>query len=310
MDEYIQDFADIIRNGSMDNTYKMAWGRALVEYCVSTDTNEPIHFSQLAPLIFKYYWDQTIFFNLRQSPQLLKPAVILQLVIKEISKYQSEYGYKPGRFIKVEDKINIPIDEVCAALKSDVCHRFLKVGKQTYDIYDLDLNQLMLQIKKPETIKLYSDLLFELINYRWTQKLEEFNAAPRLSQKVRGTDRDQIKRTSLRKFHKYLDLENPNRISFVSGVEIPEQELSVDHVIPWSYMYSNDLWNLVYVSKSENSVKNNRLPTESMIKKLKERNGRLLLKAKGQTSNCNEIEELKLSIKNDYVTRYWVNFKG
>ena len=32
MNKYIEEFTDLISNCSMDNTYKMAWCRALVEY--------------------------------------------------------------------------------------------------------------------------------------------------------------------------------------------------------------------------------------------------------------------------------------
>ncbi|WP_223546843.1 HNH endonuclease domain-containing protein [Priestia aryabhattai] len=29
-------------------------------------------------------------------------------------------------------------------------------------------------------------------------------------------------------------------------------DISVKHIIPWYYMFSNDLWNLVYFHKKEN----------------------------------------------------------
>ena len=39
MNPYIQEFTEIIRNGSMENTYKMSWARALVELCVKDPQN-------------------------------------------------------------------------------------------------------------------------------------------------------------------------------------------------------------------------------------------------------------------------------
>ncbi|MEH6944136.1 hypothetical protein [Bacillus sp. JJ722] len=56
------------------------------------------------------------------------------------------------------------------------------------------------------TIKEYSDILFTVINYRWTQMLEGFNYSPRISRKVRAIDENNIKRASLKKFHQHLDL--------------------------------------------------------------------------------------------------------
>ncbi len=107
-------------------------------------------------------------------------------------------------------------------------------------------------MKYPELIKEYSDILFELINYRWTQKLEEFNHSPRISKKVLGTDRERVRRGSLSKFRKYLDLENPHRICFFTNRPLSDQELSIDHLLPWSYLYSDDVWNLVYVERGYN----------------------------------------------------------
>jgi 5-methylcytosine-specific restriction endonuclease McrA len=311
MDEYIKNLVHVIRNGSMENTYKMAWARSIVEYCCSNNSVDIIHFDDLAPLIFKYYWDQTIYFDLRQGRQIRKSPKIYQIVKNEILSYQSIYGYQPKRYLSVQDRVNIPERRISNVCKTDVCHRFLKVGNKNFDIYKLYKKDLKLRINKPRIIKNYSDLLFDLINHRWTQKLEEFNPAPRISQKVRGTDRDKIKRKKgLSNFKPLLDMENPKHISFISGKKIPDDQLSIDHVIPWSYMYSDDLWNLVYVSKSENSSKSNRLPDESLISKLEKRNKRLLKKALGLSIESNQIAELDLCIANNYVRNYWIGFKG
>ena len=51
-----------------------------------------------------------------------------------------------------------------------------------------------------------------------------------------------------------------------------DNELSIDHVIPWSYLFSDDIWNLVYMKKSENSSKSNKIPSEKTILNLEKRN--------------------------------------
>lgn len=35
-------------------------------------------------------------------------------------------------------------------------------------------------------------------------------------------------------------------IDFYTGNELDMDDISVDHVIPWSFMYSDDIWNLAY----------------------------------------------------------------
>ena len=103
-------------------------------------------------------------------------------------------------------------------------------------------------------------------------------------------------RGSLAKFKKYLDIENPNHFCFFTGKEIPDGSLSIDHVLPWSYLFSDDLWNLVYVDRSVNSAKGNKIPTKSHIAGLNARNLRLLESRSGAKNKDKQTEELRLPI--------------
>jgi len=310
MHKYIEELTDLISNCSMDNTYKMAWCRALVEHSCNFTDNK-IHFDKLSELIFKYYWDQTIFFNLEQGSNLNKKPTIIQIVKKEIDRYKKTYGVKPINFIRIKDKINIDVKRISKTLTYDVSWRFLNLGDKTYDIYSYKKGDKHLIIHQPKLIKDHSKILFQLINYKWSQKLEDLNNAPRISQKVRGVDRDQEpKRKSLKKFQQFLDIENPNRICFITGKAIPEKELSIDHIIPWSYMYSDDLWNLVYVNKSVNSSMNNRVKKDDIKDKLIKRNKKLLQLLDVKRKTEKEVEELRLANNKDYVELFWIGHQG
>ena len=236
----------------MENTYKMVWIRSIVESCVLDPKNSLIHFDQLSEKIFGYYWNQTIYFGLKQCLNPNKLPKIYQIVLEEIGRYQGKFGNKPEWFSRVRNRVPVPLSFISNVLKTDVCWRFPKLNGEHFDIYELDKNKKTISVKYPELIKEYSDILFELINYRWTQKLEEFNHSPRISKKVLGTDRERVRRGSLSKFRKYLDLENPHRICFFTNRPLSDQELSIDHLLPWSYLYSDDVWNLVYVERGYN----------------------------------------------------------
>lgn len=310
LNKYIEDLTDLISNCPMDNTYKMSWSRALVEYCCHNSDNK-IHFDKLSVLIFKYYWDQTIFFNLEQGSNLKKKPTIIQIVKEEIDKYVKEYGQKPINFIRVKDKVKIDVKKISKVLTYDVSWRFLKLDNKTYDIYNYKKGDKYLILKHPNLIREHSKILFQLINYRWSQKLEDLNNAPRISQKVRGVDRDQEpKRKSLKKFQQFLDIENPNRVCFITGKPIPEKELSIDHIIPWSYMYSDDLWNLVYVNKSVNSSMSNRVKKDDVKDKLIKRNKKLLQLLDAKRKTGKEVEELRLANNKDYVELFWIGHQG
>lgn len=140
--------------------------------------------------------------------------------------------------------------------------------------------------------------------------LETFNNTPRINKKVKIMDERNVKRKSLSNFKKYLDLENKEHICFYCNTYINDLDLSIDHVIPWSYMYSNDIWNLVYVCKRCNSIKNNRIPLENEIKKLKQRNQNLSELMKYNNVKNNIYNELELAIEKDYVDKFWIGSKS
>lgn len=310
MEKYVQDLCEVIRHREMENTYKMVWIRSIIETCVIEPDIETINFDQLSRKIFGYYWNQTIYFDLEQSPNPKKRPEIYQLVVAEIDKYRSLYGYQPQWFSKIENKVRIPISRISKVLSKDVCWRFLLVSGTEFDLYDLDKKRRTIRVKRPDLMREYSQLLFELINYRWVQKLEEFNHAPRIAKKVRGTDGEKLKRASLTKFKEYLDIENPDHICFYTGAKIAKKDLAIDHVLPWSYLFSDDLWNLVYVDRSYNSSKGNRLPSEEVIQKLENRNILLLNKMNDLGIDNKYIQELQLSIDDDLVRKFWVGCQG
>ncbi len=308
MNQYIKDLSEVIRNTKMTNTYKMVWIRSIVDVCCDDPTIKEIHFDQLSSKIFGYYWNQTFFFDLKQDS--LENSKIQQLVRTEIKRYKEKKSDpSPKWFTEIEDEISIPISEVSTQLKRYAAHLFPKVSGRMYDLYQLDLSNRTLTPNHPKLIKDHSQILIDLINYRWTQKLEEFNNSPRISQKVRCIENKKIPRTSLKKFEKYLDLENPDQICFIGNEKMKTK--SIDHVIPWSFMYSNDLWNLAYVDLSQNSSKGRKPPHEKIIKKLQRRNEKLykILKSSGRYDDDVNVQELKTSNEKDWVNKYWHQFR-
>ena len=91
MDDYIEHFSFLVRNGDMQNTYKAGWARAIVESCVLNPEKSRFHFEELAQKVFGYYWNQSNFFALEQSPNPSKRPEIHQIVVEEIERYQQRY---------------------------------------------------------------------------------------------------------------------------------------------------------------------------------------------------------------------------
>lgn len=322
---FYENFTKIIRECPYDNTYKMAWAKSLVEICANRNLDEDvieISLFDIATKYIKYYWNQTIFFDLIQGSNPLRPPVILSLVKGLIEKYFEAIQKKqPEIFEKVEDRFkNIglekeyrdTINQVKRTLKFDVSWRFDSFAGSTKQLYEYTKNSDFLYLEKENALILKERELdlYDLINYRWSLILENFNSSPRINKKVRIIDERDIKRSSLTKFRTYLDYENPQHYCFVCGKESSIKELAIDHVIPWSYMYSDDIWNLVYICQHCNSIKSNVIPSKAIIDRLKDRNNRLLNILYENNVKGKIVEELQLAIEKDYVNKFWTGCKG
>lgn len=89
-------------------------------------------------------------------------------------------------------------------------------------------------------------------------------------------------------------------VDFYTGKPLAIDDISVDHVLPWSFVYSDDIWNLVLTSKSNNSRKSNSIPAQEDIDRLIERNKKLLNVV--SDSFKLDIEE---SIKREYINKLY-----
>ncbi len=319
---FLNNWYNILRNCNYDNTYKMAWAKAIVEIALETDYSNivemhEITLEEIAYKIIKYYWNQTIFFNLIQGSNPLKPPKILTLTKELIDKYQSLETRQPIRFERVHHLLvndvvlckhyGSTIKKIITALKADVSYRFLNLGGKKFGIYQYEKGDASLFIQKEDlrALKENSQQIFDTINYRWSLILETFNSTPRICKKVKIIDDIEIRRRPLNQYMKYLDMDNPSHICFICDAKIEKGLLSIDHVIPWSYLYSDDLWNLVYTHKGCNSSKSNIIPNERFIKKLEERNKRLLQILTNHRRN-KTVEELQLAVDNNYVKKFWI----
>jgi 5-methylcytosine-specific restriction endonuclease McrA len=320
---FLEAFKLVIRECDYENTYKMAWAKSLVELSKNkkNDSDEivKITLEEIAIKFIKYYWNQTVFFDLIQGSNPTKPPKILSDVKDMIAKYYKYVDNKIPVFFEraeglLEDNLtkeyNSLISKTIRTLKENVSYRFINYkGKQLTQLYTYHINTDELYMLK-ENMKQLDDNsqdLYDLINYRWTLILETFNSSPRINKKVRIIDEKKITRKNLNVFNKYLDLENPEHYCFHCGKKINKSELARDHIIPWSYLYSDDLWNIVYCCKSCNSKKGNTTPDEDMIEKVKIRNEKLLKLAPRKSK---PIKELEYAIEKDLVDKFFIACKS
>ncbi len=92
---------------------------------------------------------------------------------------------------------------------------------------------------------------------------------------------------------------------FYTGEPIDYQDIKIAHIIPYNYIYSNDLWNLVITHKS---TKLRVIPTEADMKKLKTRNKNLLKEMSHLVSK--EKQDLENVINNNLLDQCFLDMRG
>lgn len=300
MEPYIRDWLNILAGMANTNTYKLAFGLGILE-CASSDKYEEdlfglahISLLDIADCMIRYYWNQCFFFKLRQQPGDKVP-VVYQTVEALINRYIELSGSslpvwsdRGLLFVESGDPLfyQKQREKAASVLPIDVAWRLKNVNGTTKEIYLFDKRRDdSLHFKKEHIslLKEYSSVLSRLLSFKWSQLLEKWNESPRLLSKVVGASEAKIRRHSLSEFKDVLSLPFVNGpiLDFYTNNPLNPKEISVDHVIPWSYLYSDDLWNLVLTSKSENSRKGNATPTRNWIDSLKRRNEILLPFVKG-----------------------------
>ncbi|NTW96621.1 MAG: HNH endonuclease [Erysipelotrichaceae bacterium] len=318
MNEYLEKWLKVIDGMRNVNSYKLSWGRSLVELCHSTDsTNEQVVFTfdQISEHFLKYYWNQTYFFKLYQGPARTKP-VIQQITEEMILLYQTKeqstlpvwFDIAKVVFMKDPKQYQKFLERISKAMTQDVSWRFSIIDEQDIILYVLDIENRTVSFTQEQCliVKDHAFVLSQLLNYRWAQLLEKFNQSPRIASKVKGMSDEQLRRNSLSKFKHALLKQFPDGVvrDFYTDDILDPNDISIDHVIPWSFMYSDDIWNLVITSKSHNSSKSNNKTTQDYIDRLKQRN----LELENIVPDSFKIDLIEAKNR-DFVDKFYFQFR-
>ena len=106
-----------------------------------------------------------------------------------------------------------------------------------------------------------------------TRYLEKINFVPRIAEKVSGN----IPRTYLTDEEKQIILKI-HESCFYCGVKPSNYYYCMDHVIAFNFIFQTEIFNIVPACPDCNSRKSDRLPTQEIFDKVKQRNKQLGIK--------------------------------
>jgi hypothetical protein len=149
-----------------------------------------------------------------------------------------------------------------------------------YDNYSISIKSQALLF-----LKVNHSFLRKAVILEWAKFLEKINhGLPRLISKIEG---EEFKRNSLNRYQLILEKHFDRCFYCANQLSSGSMSTHVDHFIPWSYIFEDELWNLVLTCRKCNLRKHSSLPDERRIKQLVSRN----------THYSNVINELRKSLR-------------
>ena len=198
--DFYNRFSSIIKECNYDNTYKMAWAKAIVEICCERSdgtSNLEISLFDIAQKFIKYYWNQTWFYDYKQSDNYKRPPAVVSLVKDLIKEYKNKlcincglnfHDISPIDFEKAKidfnkysfnDIYHKYISKIVSVLKFNVSWRFDSFANTANQLYSYSKKADFLIIKKEDVqiIKENSFDLMTVILIRWALIIKNFNSS-------------------------------------------------------------------------------------------------------------------------------------
>ncbi|MFN8345676.1 MAG: HNH endonuclease domain-containing protein [Spirosomataceae bacterium] len=171
------------------------------------------------------------------------------------------YRYVPYRFVRpfFGAETHTISDHLVKNQMIGLCNQYFE--SQPYRVMyrfgegSIELNQIWV-----EYLQQHQGILRGFIHWHLVRFVQKNNPnVIGLSEKLQKPAEPDLKLAN--RFWKGYLAENPDLTCIYSGQIITEQNLSLDHFLPWSYVVHDQIWNIIPAPKTINSAKSNRLPS-------------------------------------------------
>ncbi len=273
------DFLSLISfslfSGSHTTTYKYCFLKSLLENIYSLDDSLTIGFRTIGETFSAVYWNMI---NVHKIPQMPSGSTAKKSMFEKIiAELEESRPYLDGvHFESISEKdkeayLKKALPEfskyVVGAFYEDVDGKIYGFSKKSKTIW---FNERSLQFLRNNKV-----ILDQVNYYEWLKMVETILKSNQKSVENLSTVLEEItKRQNLGAFKELLLSLGEKRECFYTGQKLGE-DAPLDHVIPWDYLKSDNLWNFVFASPRCNSSKSNKLPSMEYIDRLIGRNKRL-----------------------------------
>lgn len=260
-------------------SYKFGLLKSLLENLYNVNEKLELNYDQLFYSFTKIYWNLVIHHSLWQSSSITQKSSI-QKILENNAKFHAIP--ENITFDKLPENVQLEIiKEVKKAGKRYVIGAFYSdTGKFFYEFH---LKREYLRFNSPiyKFFQRHQRLITYMTNYHLALFLERNNKLPNINYLLNKVE-NVSKRESLNHFLSIL-YKYEERVCFYCDKPLNEAKrklIHVDHFIPWSFIQSDNLWNLVLSCQTCNLKKNDKLAEENFLKNILDRNDLLSVRLK------------------------------
>lgn len=259
--------------GKHANSYKFCFFKALLDNIFNLDSKNEIAFSLVGSTFAAIYWNSV---SVHKIPVQLNGISSVEKIISLFETSKPHMAGVPFDSLRDQDRLDYT-KEILKIFPKYVVGAFY--GDTEGMLYGFSKKQKKLWLNQISRDFLAEQkyLLEQLNYYEWLKYVEslldrEGRNIPNLSTILE----DITKRTDLKPFKNELKARGEKLVCFYCGKALGHS-FHLDHVIPWSYIQNDDLWNFVFACSSCNSSKNNQIPEQRFLDKLIDRNHDLII---------------------------------
>ena len=264
LEYWVSDIAMLMRRACMSASYKPALLKSLVKIIrVDGDKNTQIALLRIGEQFARMYWNQTVVYHLRQASSRTKEAEVVKPIREFAGRYRARYYDDLPN--DARGKLSARMSRILKINVLEAFHRSKPSRMPCVFEWDKDDDFIRLSEQSARFLAVHGLALEVIANYAWAKFLENRNIlSPRLIEKV---SLEKGKRASLAPFLQIL--KNAEAACFYCDSPFDQETRpTVDHVLPWSFVLEDELWDMVLACSACNAAKSDSLPAGEFIEKL------------------------------------------
>ncbi len=259
------------------NTYKFGLIKSLLDNVFNgknTNVGVKYTFEELFSRFAENYWNLVIKYDLRQMRKdgksiYSKIETILMSAITE----NPTLALLEFETIDVNTKASI-IRKVTSECKKCVVGALYEDFDGIIYSFNLKEDGITLNYCVYEFMLKYKAELERLNYYSWARFLEQINDDNVLVKVIDKLELSTPRRENLSVYREILRREFEEDTCFYCGKKL-QNNMHVDHFIPWSFVKDDKIWNFVLSCPTCNVKKNNRVPNKDFLIKIEDRNKKI-----------------------------------